>query len=195
MKAAMFGLAFCACLVAGPIRYEGSGTFSADTPLTEMTAPGGNFSFSFVIQEPLVLITPVTPISGVFFSVIPAELNYYLNGVAVPVPPFVGFYSGSQRGMFVLCWFNCTPALRFQGPQMYTGTELNPTLVTGTFTSTRFLTRDLGSTLLDQANITVTATLVPEPRNASLVCVGLLLFARIALGRNWCRGRRPKTTA
>jgi hypothetical protein len=80
--------------------------------------------------------------------------------------------------MFEICFVStCTPGagggFSFVGPQMYSGAESAPTILTGSFPSTTFDVF-LGTALYSQANVIVAAAGVPEPMTLSLMGAGLL---------------------
>jgi hypothetical protein len=131
-------LVFAASLSAGPITISDSGTFSGSTPTTTFSAPSETWSFAFTVaSNPVVSNVIPNGTLGGQFDVPFSGFTYSLNGSAVAVTPTeVTFFSAALGGMFEVCLTSgCTDFLQFVGPQMYTGPQSAPTILTGLFTS------------------------------------------------------------
>jgi PEP-CTERM motif len=172
---------FVLCSVAAhaaTISYTDSGTFTASTPATTFSGPGKTWAFSFQVDSsPTVSNVQL----GIGFSPVFSNFSYTLNGSPVAVTPTsLSFFNAAFGGGFSFCFINtpspCT-ALSLNnsvppGPQMYTGLESEPTMLTGGFTlNTTFA---VGSTLYTQPNTTVQAAAVPEP--STLLTLAAALF-------------------
>jgi hypothetical protein len=120
------------------------GSFSSDfTPTTDFTAPDAAWSLSFqVSSNPVVSDTSV----GVQFAPVFSDFTYTLNDSPVVLNPAeILFFASGFNGLFNVCLdSDCvthTDGLGLDGSQLYTGSELSPTIGTGTFTSTEFFYR------------------------------------------------------
>jgi len=160
---------------AGIITYSDSGTFSAATPTTTFSGPNQTWSFSFQVDSsPVVSVNP-----GFGFSPAFSNFSYTLAGSPVAVTPIsISFFNAASGGGFGLLFSN-TPApgtvLSLNGsgsPQMYTGLDSAPTMLTGGFTV--LTTFAVGRTLYAQPNTTVQAAAVPEPSTLLTLAAGLL---------------------
>jgi len=163
---------------AGTITYSDSGTFSASTPTTTFSGPSKTWAFSFQVDS-----SPVVSNFNLGMGFGPAFSNfsYTLDGSPVAVTPIsLSFWNAAVGGGFTFC-FIATPspctALSLEnfvppGPQMYTGLESAPTMLTGGFTlNTTFA---VGRTLYTQPDTTVQAAAVPEPSTLLTLAAGLL---------------------
>jgi hypothetical protein len=108
-----------------------------------------------------------------------SNFSYTLNGSPVAVTPTsLSFFNAAFGGGLAFCFVNspnpCT-ALSLNdtgGPQMYTGLESAPTMLTGGFTV--HTTFAVGTTLYTQPDTTVQAAAVPEPSTLLTLAAGLL---------------------
>jgi hypothetical protein len=172
---------FCSLLVsayAGTITYSDSGTFSASTPSTTFSGPSETWAFSFQVNS-----SPTVSGFGAGFDTSPvfSNFSYTLNGSPVAVTPTsLLFWNAALGGGFTFCFINtpspCT-ALSLEdsgtGPQMYSGPESAPTMLTGSFTLNTYFA--VGTTLYIQPNSTVQGTAaVPEPTTLLTLAAGLL---------------------
>jgi PEP-CTERM motif len=160
---------------AGTITYTDSGTFTASTPTTTFSGPSETWAFSFQVDSSPVVSNPQ---SGMGFSPVFSNFSYILNGSSVAVTPTsLIFFNAALGGGFGFVFIN-TPspgtALSLNdvgGPQMYTGLESAPTMLTGAFTL--HTTFALGTALFTQPDSTVQAA-VPEPSTLLTLAAGLL---------------------
>jgi len=172
----LLAMAFAASAAGSTISISGSGTFSAVTPNSLFSGPGQPWSFSFLVNSNPA-VSNVGAGSG--FDAAFSNFSYLRNGSPVAITPtFIHFTSSAVQGMFEICFVStCSPAsgggFSFVGPQMYSGAESAPTILTGSFPSTSFAVF-LGTTLYSQANVIVAAAGVPEPVTLSLMGAGLL---------------------
>ena len=169
---------FAASASATPISIISGGTFSASTPSSSFSGPSQPWSFAFVADS-----NPVVSNVGLGqgFDATFSNFSYDLNGSPVAITPAnIRFFSNPpNQGMLLICFSTTTcdqttgGGLSFVGPQMYSGSESAPTILTGDLTSTRFVVF-FGRALYDQANGIVQAANVPEPMTLSLMGAGLL---------------------
>jgi hypothetical protein len=171
-------LVFAASLSAGSITISDSGTFSAGTATSTYSAPNETWSFSFTVDtNPAVF--GVLP--GDYFSAPFTGFTYSLNGSSLAITPAnIEFFSLGDEGLFNICMIStsCNSGFYFQGPQMYTGSESTPTMLSGRFTSTA-LAINTGAGYVTQPNTTVQAvdSSVPEPSTFLTLVAGLLALA------------------
>src|ERR1700677_3797017 len=89
------------------------------------------------------------------------------------------FFASGFNGLFNVCLdSDCvthTDGLGLDGSQLYTGSELSPTIGTGTFTSTEFFIAVNGATF-EEPNATVVISAIPEPKLSWLVGTGLFVI-------------------
>ena len=175
---------------AATISYTDSGTFTASTPTTTFSGPGKTWAFSFQVDSS-PMVSNFQP--GMGFSPVFSNFSYALNGSPVAVTPTsLAFFNAASGGGLGFC-FIATPtpctALSLNnsgpGPQMYTGLESAPTMLTGGFTlNTTFA---VGTSLYTQPNTTVLATaVVPEPSTLVMLAAGLfVLGGRRLWWRTW----------
>ena len=179
-----------ASMSAEPLLVTASGVFgsfsSFFTPTTNFTAPDAPWSLSFqVSSNPVVSDTSV----GVKFAPVFTDFTYELNGSPVVLNPAeILFLAGGFNGLFNVCIDSpCAThgnGLGFDGSQLYTGSELSPTIVPGFQTSTQFFIDVNNSTFLEP-NATVTVSAVPEPRLSWFVVAPLLVLASAIRRHLW----------
>jgi len=123
-------------LSASTITISASGEFVAGTATSAFSAPDETWAFSFVVDS-MPAVSNVDP--GNYFDVDFSAFTYLLNGSPVAITPEdIRFFSSSQFGGFSICFtaacsfFNSpTDGFSILGPQMYTGPESAPTMLTG----------------------------------------------------------------
>jgi hypothetical protein len=143
--ALIFALAFASTLSATLTTMSADGTFSNATPSSAFSGPDDTWSFSFQINTNPV-VSDVD--AGQAFDAAVTNFVYLLNGVATTATlADVRFFNSSVDGGFSICFSPpCvsidypTNGLSTTGQQMYTGSELSPTMLNNyTFTSATFV--------------------------------------------------------
>jgi MYXO-CTERM domain-containing protein len=164
---------------AGTIQITGSGTWNADAPTTDYSAPNASWSFSFDVPDPL----DANPTSMV------TNASYLLNGAPIAhTITSVQFYTPSLQGLFNLN-FGYVGFVSLFGPQV-----IDP--------STLGLFPGMYPAMIDvniQNRITGTGTGMvdvgissPVPEPSSIISGGLGLLAAVGLALR--RGiRRPSS--
>lgn len=161
---------------ASTIFYSDSGTFSALTPSSAFSAPSETWAFAFQIDSnPAVSDVSLGNVFVAAFS----DFSYMLNGSPVAITPIrILFFNTVDGGGLGIC-FSGTPCANgfgitnsSSGPQMYTGLESAPTMLSGEFNLNTGVS--VSSTIYSQANTTVQATVVPEPSTLLPIAAGLL---------------------
>jgi len=125
--------------------YSITGTYDAATLSTALSGPGDSFTMNFSLPtNPGALV--VDYMIGDDFYVYPLNISYSFGGsTSTLVGALVGFYSpsGSQPGGLFIDYCVSPTCLGdpeyqwiFGGPQQYTGSEDNPTIVPTSFTPT-----------------------------------------------------------
>lgn len=167
MKLAGFLLCTCTALLpaaacADTFTITGNGQIiSWDLP--DSPTPGSSQNnFGFVFDSALMTINGVPRLTGVGFgSNIQPDL-FLGDNVSVSVPNEIDGGDPSYGFFF--------------GPQLFTGTEANPTFRLGTFTLTNFEDPSSGGTPGGVYSLTIapSATVTPEPSGILLLSTGLL---------------------
>jgi PEP-CTERM motif len=183
--------------------FSGSGTWGSGAPVSNWSAPGGTWAFSFTVPNP----TPVSffdpPQNTEFITTAISNFSFSFNGAAVNIPAAdVIFFPLNQFGGFEIDFtaggmdttnnIHCAPdafcSFDAFGGQFYTGTVPSLTLVPGKITGVDF---DYSAPLINgDLNPAGTGTVnsftgptgspaVPEPATVSLLALGLLgIFAK-----------------
>ncbi len=165
-----------------------SGSFDPATPVTAFSTPGGTFLYSFAISS-----TPVaSSVSlGNYFNADPSSFTYTLNGVtSSPTVSSITFFSAADGGLLDICFISAcngdvTPdtGFEFVGPQLYTGSEANPTILPGTYqpTDAGFYSSGNFTELASASPVVIAAT--PEPSNVALLGTGLFAIGGLVRRR------------
>jgi hypothetical protein len=172
---------------AGPLLLTTGGTFANYTPTTAMSAPGEDWTVSIQLDSnPAVSDLYLGTSFGAAFS----NVTYTLNGsvVAIPVGEMIFKTANSNLGGFDLCFYTtaCVWGMEIIGPQLYSGSESAPTILTGVFQPVHVngLITGLALSLSSFRPVTITAvTATPEPSTFLLSGVALLLAAALKLRR------------
>jgi hypothetical protein len=185
-------LALCG-IPAGAVTltYSASGTFSGSTPTTTFSGPGKTWTLSFQVDS-----NPVVSgfSAGGGFSPVFSNFSYTLNGSPVSVTPTSFTFSNAAFGGGLGFCFIATPnpctALSLQtGPQMYTGPESAPTMLTGGFTTGTFFA--VGTSLFSQPNTTIQVAApipsTPIPSSLILTLIGLGCLGFYVASRKFAR--------
>lgn len=171
---------------AATILYTDNGTFSASTPSSAYSGPNESWAFSFeTSSKPTVISYGNGGFDFAFWN-----FSYDLGGSTVAITPtFLRFFAGHNGGGFMICFngttvSNCTEGFitPFNWPQLYTGPNSAPTMLTGAFTG------DLGVIVSpaggDAGISTLVATAVPEPSTLMTFCAGLLALSGLRRRRH-----------
>jgi hypothetical protein len=176
MMTCLFFLALLAC--AGTISYSDSGTFSAATPSTAFSGPSQAWAFSFQADSnPVVL-----DFGNGGFDFAFSNFSYSLNGSAIAITPTaIRFFTAANGGGFFIC-FGAQPCgsgvfpnglgTGFGAPQLYSGPNSAPTLLSGSFTLPFAV--NVNSVSYGQGNTILQAAPTPEPATLLTFAVGLL---------------------
>lgn len=171
---------------ASQIQFTTTGTFDAGTAVTSLTAPGA-FTLTFVTSDQPVPQAPT--IGGSSFSLtLPATLmlgsttadsgNITVDFFAGSSPD-AGFEATLSQGTDML-------HLSFGGPQLYSGSVPNVTILPISYTAsgafTDFYVNSSGNLNFGTAPM-VAASTVPEPGTAANAIAGLALVAALILRR------------
>jgi hypothetical protein len=165
---------------AGSIQFTTTGQFDLTTPATTLTAPGAFFTFMFLVSTNPVVGAPT--IAGSSFStIVPSSLVFNSTSVNL-ASTTIDFFPGSDGG-FEATLVNGVDKLflSIDGPQLYSGTTSNPTILPTSYTAAGGF---VAYTIIHSGNSTthgfvsapnVTAGLVPEPATIALVAGALVL--------------------
>lgn len=181
--------ALCAGLVslsqAAQITVGASGVFDNSVTNSFLSAPGATWSMQFTMEaEPQPFVDPSLTEVGFFVTSPFISFSYTLNGVAISEQPlYISLYNAGNGGgidVFFNDVFNPnqpTTALSFYGPQIYSGSELDPTLVPGVYNTFNpgqdsfWLYVD--GTEYKQGDTQIVVTAVPVPATWHLALLGL----------------------
>jgi hypothetical protein len=166
------------------------GTFAGGTQSSAWTAAGDTWTISFLVNS-TPSISSSTP--GVEFDLPFTNFVYTLDGTVMNVGAVdIEAFSSADLGLFSVCFFGCsasgviTNGFDFVGPQIYSGPESAPTILTGSYSETGVNQVAVASLLYTQADGTIdinTSASVPEPSTAGLSAAGLLFVAAVTFLR------------
>ena len=197
LSSAVLGLClFQPALTANALEFVGSDVFPYDAPVSNFTAPGAVWSFSFTADDhPVPLV-----VTGAGFDLPFSNFNYSLNGSLIPVTPQIRFFSFDFGGMLSIGFVNSAEVdmdpltgPSFIGPAIFTGSTAAPILQTGLYTATGGAFWVDSSPVQSLAGTAVAAgtlhdTAVPEPGTVFEVAGACLCFAATAIMRRvWGR--------
>jgi hypothetical protein len=179
-----------ASVSAEPLLVTASGVFGSFsqyfTPTTGFTAPNATWALSFQVEsDPAVSDTSF----GVQFAPVFSNFTYILNGAPIALSPAeILFNATSFNGLFNVCLDSACithqEGLRLDGSQLYTGSELSPTIVPGNYVTTQLFI-GVNNTSFLEPNATVVVSAIPEPTTLWLVGAGLLLLGPAAHRRSF----------
>jgi hypothetical protein len=114
---------------AQSLNVSGSGTFGPTGPTTFESAPGDTWNFSFDVNASPA-VTNAYP--GCCFDTTFSDFSYYLNGTKVTTSPTeLTWFSTFDSGLFDLSFAD--GGVGPFGSQAYSGSESNPTILTGAY--------------------------------------------------------------
>src|ERR1700732_679961 len=149
--------------------FVGVGVASADT--LEFTLTGPLVAVFDVTVDSSGLLTPFQFHTGIGFGVTPTNLT--INGLAAPTTDFLGFYNPAVGGGVAIFASGTDMVTYASGPQIYGGTEQNPTFsATGSPIKLAAATAampTLGQYSLTIKDLSVVAT--PEPSVTILLAI------------------------
>jgi len=176
---------------AGIIAYSESGTFAASAPSSPYSGPGESWAFSFLANSNPVVIEYGNGGFDFAFS----QFSYWLNGSPVAITPSaIRFFTAANGGGYFICLgpLPCGNGVFPNGlgtagftPQLYSGPNSAPTLLTGTFNFAYGVGVVVNSVGADAGSNTLVASPVPEPSTIISFSGGLLALGGLSL-------RRPK---
>lgn len=163
------------CASASTFLVTAGGTFSYSTPSSAVTTPNGTWTMSFDVQDG----PQTTYVDGNAFDPAFSNFEYTLNGSPVPAtPPRIVFMNLSNFGLFTTVLDGAT--FELAGPQLYTGLEADPTILTGSFPQTLLFSEvfeDGNYYQFVSASPVVINEVTPEPSALLLCGTGLLSLA------------------
>jgi hypothetical protein len=163
-----------------------TGTYDQFTPSSFFTAPNGTWSLSFVTESnpPLSNASP-----GAFFSPVFSSFTYSLNGASLAITPDdISFWNVPGNQPFILslsvCWNSLcaggtSDGIAFDTNQLYTGSELSPTIVPGVYHTSEFFI--VHGSSYTEPNTTLTIAATPEPSVLLLTAVGLFALPAVRI--------------
>jgi hypothetical protein len=178
------------------LRLQTSGTFTLQTPVTSFSAPGADWSLSFVVDsQPELSPDDEMVREGINTTPIFRDFRYTLNGVAQPQASYATFFSEAEYGGMDLIFGPIVvglpygyDALVFRGRPFYSGSEVAPTIEQGHYTTTLFDESGLYVATLgvfyEQPAALVTISPVPVPPSAAMMLAGLALLAGLSASRS-----------
>lgn len=168
---------------ATPLLLTTGGTISDDTPASILTTPGEAWTLSIQLDSnPAVSAVSL----GSQFSAAFSNFTYTLNGSVVATPPVTQLiFWTTGLGGFDFCFAGpCSPGMEIIGPQLYSGPESAPTILTGVYQTTNvnalFVDFEIGQSSFLPITIT-DATATPEPSTILLSGAALLLVGALRL--------------
>jgi hypothetical protein len=154
--------------VASPLLVTATGTYDSQTPVSFFTAPNETWSVSFLMDSNPTISSASF---AVYFSPAFSDFTYSLNGSPVAITPNqITFWSVPANTPFILslsiCWNSLCPGgttegMAFDTSQLYTGSELSPSIVPGVYATSEFFI-DHGPSY-GEPNTSLTIASAPEP--------------------------------
>lgn len=174
---------------AGIIEYSESGTFAASAPSSQYSGPGETWAFTFLANSNPVVISYGN--GGFDFAF--TQFSYWLNGSPVAIiPSAIRFFTAANGGGYFICLgpLQCGNGVFPNGlgtggftPQLYSGPNSAPTLLTGTFSFAYGVVVVVNSVGADAGSNSMVASPVPEPSTFISLSAGLLALGGLRLGQ------------
>ena len=147
-------------------------TWNFTPPVSPLTAPSGNWQFSFIIPD-TINSNPTTQISG---------FEYLLNGAQVPLTPTsIEFFSFREDGLFDLNFANGL-RLSLTGPEVLQGSTIRTLYFTG-------IQMRVDGLLASSGGSVGIATYVPEPATWALLALGFAAMLPLARCTSRSKGK------
>lgn len=173
MRLAFYSLLLATSCSASTLLVTTAGTFDDLPPGTTLPL-GAAWTLSFTLSSnPAVSgVNPGDSFDPVFSNAVFTE-----NGAAVSSieQEFLTFRTSGDLGGFVFCLYSsaCIDGFEFIMPQLYSGPESNPTILTGVFGPTRLNVIDNASVFQQFDFQPVTISALPEPSTLALTLLAL----------------------
>jgi hypothetical protein len=165
------GILVQSAAIGGTVAISGSGTWNANTLVTDVSAPNATWSFSFDVSSPVADTTP-EPVTNA---------SYLLNGTPVvsEMLTTVTFYDSGLSGGFDLN-FSGGDTVSLYGPQVF---DSSGNLIPGSYTASSAAVNAAGVPPPGTGSATFlvgTVTTIPEP--SSIISGGIAVVALAGLG-------------
>ena len=171
---------------AAPLTVAANGVFlSSDSPTASAT-PSATWRLMFSVDNQ----PKATNAGSSSFDVPFSNFSYLLNGNAVSISPeSIRLYSAATSGLFTVFFGpesgtgpngNFVPEFTFSGPQLFSGSAQNPSILPGSYAVSETLYVD-SVNFDDQVHpgtsvsVTGSSSATPEPASLALVVSGLVL--------------------
>jgi hypothetical protein len=164
-------------LAASPVTISLSGTYGLTAQNTPYFAPNETFGLSFQIDNPPAVVAS----ASFFFQTTYSNASYTLNGNPVALSGSMVSFFNSGGLVFCFSGNGCQYELTAEGsPLLFSGPPVSPTLVTGSYQATSWVTAvsggiDGGSPSGGTITIAPTGAAVPEPATWMLTFAGILV--------------------
>ena len=191
-------IAVCSLAVvmgAEPVNIVTSGTFSASDTANALAVPGGSWTLGFTVNNP----PAVSNVGLDGFDAPFSNFTYSVNGSLMAASPqSIRFLGSPSDGLFTLFFGpesgmdsngKLIPEFSFAGPQIYSGSNQDPTITPGSFGVAQSLYTDgvnydnqvsPGTTVLVTGGST---SATPEPPSAYLCLGTMFLLVSMAFKR------------
>ena len=180
---------------AAPVSISTAGAFSASDTANALAVPGASWTLSFTVDNP-----PAVSNAGLDgFDAPFSDFSYSVNGSSVGTSPqSIRLLSSPSDGLFTLFFGpesgmdsngKLIPEFSFSGPQIYGGSNQDPTITSGSFAVAQFLYTDgvnYDNQVLPGAMVLVSGgstAATPEPPSAYLCLGTMFILAGIAFKR------------
>ncbi len=191
-------LSVVAPLSASTLEISMGGTFNSQTIPTSWAAPDASWTMSFDIDSNPI---PTSSYAGVGFDAPISNFVYTLNGSAISIGPAdILFLSNTWNGPMAVSLSGCCatafenlPGFQFAGgPQLYSGPESSPTILTGNFVAAGYLqiaTNNVNGavgqgpiTITNNSAVTFSVVSIPDVQTVPEPTTGIMLMGVTAFG-------------